>query len=371
MFYIRIDNFVIILIIDFMYDSINDSTLEAWVGTLSRGESLGREDYLRLLSLSDHDQLAWLMGQARAVADREFGRGVYIRGLIEISNHCKNGCYYCGIRNANACVERYRLSSEEIMACCRQGYELGFRTFVLQGGEDPFQDDDWLCEVIARIKEEYSDCALTLSVGERSEQVYERFRRAGADRYLLRHETANAVHYSMLHPESMSFENRMLCLRTLKALGFQTGAGMMVGSPGQTLECLVDDLLFLEALQPQMIGMGPFIPALHTPFAKEPAGSVPLTLLLLSVLRLRFPRVLLPATTALSTLDPQGQEKGLLAGANVIMPNLSPLTVRRKYALYADKKYMGNEAAEQIGRLDEKLKKIGFHISYERGDFKP
>lgn len=353
-----------------MLDSIQDTTLSVWTDTLRRGEGLGRDAYLRLLSMNDPGQLSWFMAQARAVADEQFGCGVYIRGLIEISNHCKNGCYYCGIRNENLHAVRYRLSAEDILECCRHGYDLGFRTFVLQGGEDPFQNDDWLTDVIYQIKGKYPDCALTLSVGERSDQAYEQFRKAGADRYLLRHETANAVHYSMLHPETMSFENRVRCLRTLKALGFQTGAGMMVGSPGQTLECLVDDLLFLENLQPEMIGMGPFIPAPDTPFQNEPAGSVQLTLLLLALLRLRFPKVLLPATTALATLDPQGQEKGLLAGANVVMPNLSPMSVRSKYALYANKKYLGDEAAEQIEHLDKKLKKIGFHIAYGKGDFK-
>lgn len=352
-----------------MLDSIQDTTLSAWTETLRRGEGLDRNAYLQLLSMSDPEQLSWFMSQARSVADEQFGRGVYIRGLIEISNHCRNGCYYCGIRNENTSVKRYRLTAEDILECCRHGYDLGFRTFVLQGGEDPYQNDDWLIDVITQIKGQYPDCALTLSVGERSDWAYEQFRKAGADRYLLRHETANAVHYSMLHPGCMSFENRVRCLRTLKALGFQTGAGMMVGSPGQTQECLVDDILFLESLQPEMIGIGPFIPAPNTPFQEEPAGSVSQTLLLLALLRLRFPKVLLPATTALATLDPQGQEKGLMAGANVVMPNLSPMTVRSKYALYAHKKYLGDEAAEQIEHLDEKLKKTGFHIAYGKGDF--
>lgn len=352
-----------------MHEQIKDTTFLDWTDALRRGQGLDRQAYRALLSLSDPDRIAWLREQAREVADREFGRGVYIRGLIEISNHCRNGCYYCGIRNANRSVDRYRLSEEDILDCCRQGYELGFRTFVLQGGEDPVQDDRWLTDVILRIKEQYPDCALTLSVGERSDEAYEQFRRAGADRYLLRHETADAAHYALLHPGAMSFEHRLHCLRRLKELGFQTGAGMMVGSPGQTLDCLVEDLLLLEELEPEMIGMGPFIPAPNTPFAHEPAGSVELTLLLLSLLRLRFPKVLLPATTALSTLDPQGQEKGLQAGANVVMPNLSPLAVRSKYALYADKKYLGNESAEQVRLLDEKLKNIGFHIVYGRGDF--
>ena len=352
-----------------MFDSITDALLESRVAMLRQGLPMGREEYLSLLSLTDADQCAWLMSQARAVADREFGRGVYVRGLIEISNYCKNNCFYCGIRAGNNTVSRYRLSADEILSCCHQGYELGFRTFVLQGGEDCMQDDGWLVEVITQIKQSFPDCALTLSVGERSEQAYVRFRQAGADRFLLRHETANPVHYSMLHPNNMSFENRIHCLRILKSLGFQTGAGMMVGSPGQTLECLVDDLLFLDSFEPEMIGVGPFIPAPNTPFASESAGSVFTTLVLLAVLRLRFPRVLLPATTALATLDPQGQEKGLMAGANVIMPNLSPQNVRSKYALYADKKCMGSEAAEQIRSLDIKLRQIGFHIDYGRGDY--
>ncbi len=298
-----------------------------------------------------------------------YGDKVYTRGLIEFTNYCKNNCYYCGIRRDNKNAVRYRLTAEEILDCCDNGYELGFRTFVLQGGEDPYYTDDRMVEIIEKIKGRYPDCALTLSIGEKSYETYRRFREAGADRYLLRHETADDAHYRSLHPETMSLAARKQCLYDLKSLGFQVGAGFMVGSPGQTRETLAEDLVFLQELNPQMIGIGPFIPHHETRFADQPAGSVELTLFLLAVLRILFPRVLLPATTALGTLDPRGREKGLAMGANVVMPNLSPVKNRKQYDLYDNKICTGEEAAECRGCLERRVASAGFQLVGERGDY--
>lgn len=348
---------------------LSDDAYEQLVRQLSGSFAMQRTDYAALLAALTPEQADDLQNRARSVAQSRFGTGVFVRGLIEISNCCRNNCYYCGIRRSNPSVLRYRLTEDDILASCKQGADLGFQTFVLQGGEDPVQDDVWLTDVVRQIRSSFPDHAITLSVGERDEAAYRSFREAGADRYLLRHETCRAGHYARLHPKEMSLEHRLSCLYTLKSLGFQTGAGMMIGSPGQTLDCLLDDLAFLDDLKPEMIGIGPFIPAPHTPFARETPGSVSLTLRLLSLLRLRFPDVLLPATTALATLDPDGREKGILAGANVLMPNLSPVTVRRKYALYAHKRCMGDEAAEQLDLLGGRLERIGYHIAFGRGDY--
>ena len=293
---------------------------------------------------------------------------MYTRGLIEFTNYCKNDCYYCGIRRSNPNAKRYRLTEEEILACCENGYELGFRTFVLQGGEDPYFNDDRMVDIVRKIRAGYPDCAITLSIGEKSYESYKRFREAGADRYLLRHETANDVHYRKLHPEEMRLEARKQCLYDLKTLGYQVGAGFMVGSPGQTAETLADDLVFLKELNPEMVGIGPFIPHHDTKFADEPAGSVELTLFLLSVLRIILPKCLLPATTALGTADPRGREKGLLAGANVVMPNLSPVKDRKKYELYDNKICTGDEAAECRVCLKNRVKSVGFELVEDRGD---
>lgn len=293
---------------------------------------------------------------------------VFTRGLIEFTNYCKNNCYYCGIRRGNKNVVRYRLTKAEILKCCREGYELGFRTFVLQGGEDPWFTDERMAEIIEAIKELYPHCALTLSVGEKSRESYQRFREAGADRYLLRHETADEVHYRKLHPSSMRLSSRKECLYMLKELGYQTGAGFMVGSPYQTLSCIAEDLVFLKELKPDMVGIGPFIPHHDTAFRGEKAGSVEMTLYLLSVVRILLPNVLLPATTALGTMDENGREKGLLCGANVVMPNLSPLRNRKQYELYDNKICTGDEAAESLDHLAGRVKGIGLRLVNERGD---
>ncbi|MBO4432101.1 MAG: [FeFe] hydrogenase H-cluster radical SAM maturase HydE [Clostridia bacterium] len=302
--------------------------------------------------------------------ERIYGKDVYIRGLIEISNYCKNNCLYCGIRRDNKNCDRYRLSRDEILACCREGYALGFRTFVLQGGEDPYYTDDVLCGIIADIKSEFSDCAVTLSLGERTRESYERLYKAGADRYLLRHETADESHYNRLHPADMSYKARILCLKNLREIGFQVGCGMMVGSPYQAAENLAKDLKFIEEFSPDMCGIGPFIPHANTPFGTFLAGSGELTCYLLSLIRILKPNILLPATTALATVDDSGREKGLLAGANVVMPNLSPVSVRAKYSLYNNKVCTGEEAAECVRCLCRRVESVGFNIVESRGDIK-
>ncbi|MBQ2938897.1 MAG: [Clostridia bacterium] len=308
----------------------------------------------------------------RAVAVRRqvYGDAVYIRGLIEISNICKNDCYYCGIRRGNAACERYRLSDEDILLCCEHGYALGFRTFVLQGGEDPAFTDERLCGLLTEIKTRYPDCAVTLSLGERSRESYRRLKLAGADRYLLRHETADRRHYETLHPQGMSYDERFRCLRDLREAGFQVGCGFMVGSPGQTADTLAQDLLFIQDFRPEMCGIGPFIPHRDTPFADQPAGSVELTCYLLSLIRLLHPTVLLPATTALGTVAEDGRERGIKAGANVVMPNLSPADARSKYQLYNNKLSTGAESAEAVELLRQRMAKIGYTVVTDRGDHK-
>lgn len=332
--------------------------------------AMERDDWRTLLSVGNSPEAVELLrSEAERVAISNFGKGIFIRGLIEISSYCRNNCLYCGLRCSNREAQRYRLSKDEILECCRQGAALGFNTFVLQGGEDIKQDDSWMLDVIHSIKELFPEKALTLSVGERSTESYRAMRNAGADRYLLRHETRNDGHYSLLHPNAMSAQKRRECLFALKELGFQTGSGMMIGSPHQTMEHLIDDFQFLDILNPQMIGVGPFIPAKNTPFEDFPAGSVDFTILVVSLLRLRFPKALIPATTALATMAENGRERAILAGANVVMPNLSPQDVRRKYSIYNGKKSSGSESAQEILALEKRLASIGYHINYERGDY--
>lgn len=336
---------------------------------LIAGGRLTKAEYIKLLSLWEEPSIRkTLSDRAVELRERYYGNKIFIRGLIEFTNYCRNDCYYCGIRCGNESAVRYRLTEEEILECCENGYRLGFRTFVLQGGEDPYFTKERMEHLIRVIKSRYPDCALTLSVGERSYETYRCWRKAGADRYLLRHETADEGHYRTLHPEKMSLQARKQCLYDLKKLGYQVGAGFMVGSPGQTMETLAEDFLFLEELQPEMVGIGPFIPHHDTVFAGERAGSVELTLYLLSIIRILLPKVLLPATTALGTLDPDGREKGILCGANVVMPNLSPVKNRKQYDLYDNKISMGEEAAEGKNLLAGRIEKTGCYLSEERGD---
>lgn len=330
---------------------------------------LTKEELVELIKCTDNPEAVnRLKEEAVRIRTQYYGNKVFTRGLIEYTNYCRNDCYYCGIRKSNQNVTRYRLTEDEIMACCENGYELDFRTFVLQGGEDAYYTDDKMVRIIRRIKENYPDCALTLSIGEKSFESYKRFKEAGADRYLLRHETANEEHYGKLHPANMSLANRKNCLYDLKKLGYQVGAGFMVGSPYQTEETLAEDLMFLKELKPEMVGIGPFIPHHDTMFAQEAAGSVDLTLYLLSVIRILLPKVLLPATTALGTMDPRGREKGIQAGANVVMPNLSPVKNRKLYDLYDNKICTGEEAAECRGCMGRRVASVGYELVTERGD---
>lgn len=340
--------------------------MKTLVEKLCREHSLTRQEYLRLLHEAP-DDLLFLAAQAQAQAS--FGRGVFIRGLVEISSYCRNDCLYCGIRRSNHRAQRYRLTAQEILSCCREGYALGFRTFVLQGGEDKFFTTEILCKLVADIKLACPECAVTLSMGEMPAADYRALRGAGADRYLLRHETATASHYARLHPPQLTLENRLRCLHSLKEIGFQTGCGFMVGSPGQTVEHLADELVFLQGFQPHMVGIGPFLPHCDTPFADQPPGALDTTLRLLAIIRLLLPQTLLPATTALATLHPRGRILGIQAGANVVMPNLSPAGVRGKYNLYNGKAITGSEAAENLAALESELSTIGYHIAYSRGDY--
>lgn len=337
---------------------------------LERERDLTNAEFAVLLDQSSGADRDFLFERARAVRDAHYGRKVYIRGLIELTNYCKNDCLYCGIRKSNASCERYRLTKEQILSCCESGYALGFRTFVLQGGEDGWYTDERMTDIVRAMRQAYPDCAITLSLGERGRESFKRLYDAGANRYLLRHETADEAHYARLHPVSMTLTHRLQCLRDLKEIGFQTGAGFMVGSPYQTTECIVRDFRFLQELRPQMVGLGPFIPHHATPLKDFPAGSTERTLLCLSIVRLLLPNVLLPATTALATIDGDGRIKGMNAGCNVVMPNLSPMEDRSKYLLYDNKASSGDEAAESLRALREHLAAAGYEVVIDRGDYK-
>ena len=337
---------------------------------LAENHDLPDDALYTLITERNEETALFLRNEARVLCERIYGRFVYIRGLIEFTNYCKNDCYYCGIRRGNREAERYRLTEEEILSCCEAGYGLGFRTFVLQGGEDPYFTDERLGSIVASIRGLCPDCAITLSAGERSHDSYRRLHDAGADRYLLRHETADPCHYSRLHPESMSFDKRMAALKDLKEIGYQTGCGFMVGSPYQTASMIVKDLRFMKEFGPHMIGIGPFLSHKDTPFCDMENGTAELTLYLLSVIRLMMPKVLLPATTALGTVTEGGREAGILSGANVVMPNLSPIDVRKDYALYDNKICTGDEAAECVGCLGRRMESIGYHLEFSRGDYR-
>ena len=340
------------------------------VDKLKEEKTLSSREFLTLLENRNDETDDYIAGLARQTANEHYGNKIFVRGLIEFTNYCKNNCYYCGIRCSNKNADRYRLDKEQILECCQNGYDLGFRTFVLQGGEDPVFTDEKILSLVKKIKTEYPDCALTLSVGERDKSAYEAWFSAGADRFLLRHETADSEHYSLLHPDNLSLEKRIKCLESLKEIGYQTGCGFMVGSPNQSYEHIVKDLEFIRDFKPQMVGIGPFIPHKDTPFKDHAAGSAELTIFLLSVIRLMLPNVLLPATTALQSLLPDGRKRGFLAGANVCMPNLSPMGVREKYSLYDNKAFSGNESAQSLLSLKKEVEEIGFEVVVDRGDFK-
>lgn len=340
------------------------------IDKLEREHVLTVSEYSQLIKTFDNELSGYLFEKARNIRHRIYGHDVFVRGLIEFTNYCKNDCYYCGIRRSNKNADRYRLDKNSILECCKQGYELGFRTFVLQGGEDPYFTDDRIVEIVRSIKQDYPDCAVTLSIGERSKESYKAFFNAGADRYLLRHETANDSHYRKLHPDELSPQNRKQCLYDLKEIGYQVGCGFMVGSPFQTAEDLAQDLIFIKQLKPHMVGIGPFIAHCDTPFRAEKNGTLELTLFMLGLVRLTLPEVLLPSTTALGTIHPRGREKGILAGANVVMPNLSPVSVRKKYMLYDNKICTGDEAAECKNCLSLRMNSIGYKTVVDRGDWR-
>ena len=340
-----------------------------YVQEIKEKQNITLEQLAVLLGPATKEELEFLYRQARETAKAVYGKKVFKRGLIEFSNYCKNDCYYCGIRRSNATVERYRLEKQTILSCCEKGYALGYRTFVLQGGEDAYFTDERICDILRSVREIYPDCAITLSIGEKSKESYQKYYEAGANRYLLRHETANDTHYRSLHPEELSLQNRKRCLCDLKEIGYQVGCGFMVGSPYQTTETLYEDLMFIKELEPHMVGIGPFIPQKDTPFANESAGTLDQTLRLLAIIRLIHSHVLLPATTALGTIHENGRELGILAGANVIMPNLSPVDVREKYNLYDNKACTGDEAVEGDANLKSRIEKIGCELVCDRGDF--
>ncbi|WPC37711.1 [FeFe] hydrogenase H-cluster radical SAM maturase HydE [Brachyspira hyodysenteriae] len=366
---------------------ININKAKEIINKIEIEEKISKEDALILLSSFEYDNniniknlndeekeevknlKEYLRVKAREKTDKVFGKYVFMRGLIEFTNYCKNDCIYCGIRKSNRDAERYRLDKEDILSCCELGYEIGFRTFVLQGGEDPYYNLEIMSDIVEAIKTKYPDCALTLSIGEKKEEYYKALKEKGANRFLLRHETSDNIHYSKLHPADMSLENRKECLRTLKKLGYQTGTGIMVGSPYQTLENIADDFIFMQEIKPEMIGIGPFLPHKDTPFANEKKGELELTLILISILRLIFPLSLIPATTALGTIKEGGREMGILYGANVVMPNLSPMSVRKKYLLYNDKLATGTESAEGVKSLRINMENIGYILTGMRGDF--
>lgn len=344
--------------------------MKSLIHQLECSRDLSDRALLDLITLADAELVQYLAERAEAVRQRFYGRDVYIRGLIEFTNYCKNDCLYCGIRRGNRCAQRYRLTPEEILECCHTGYQLGFRTFVLQGGEDPYFTKDRIAELVAAIKKAHPDCAVTLSVGEKDRDTYQAWFDAGADRYLLRHETADESLYRRLHPEEMSLKHRMECLQNLKDIGYQVGCGFMVGSPGQTPEMILSDLRYIQHLQPHMVGIGPFIPHKDTPFGNQPAGTAEMTLRLLAIIRLMLPNVLLPATTALGTIQGDGRQQGMRFGANVVMPNLSPASARQKYALYNGKLSSGEEAAESVALLKQSMAAVGYHVVSGRGDWK-
>ena len=341
------------------------------IDRLQNERILSKDEFVYLLNNITNESSQYLFEKARNLSTKYFGKRIYTRGLIEFTSFCKNDCYYCGLRKSNKNAERYRLNKEEILNCCEQGYELGFRTFVLQGGEDLKYSADIMTDIVATIRKNYEDCAITLSIGEKSYDEYKKLFDAGANRYLLRHETITEEHYRNLHPEGLSLSNRKKCLYNLKEIGYQVGTGFMVGSPFQTINNIVDDLLFIKEFKPEMIGIGPFISHKDTPFKDYKSGSCDLTLILLAIIRLMLPNSLIPATTALGTIDKNGRELGIMAGANVVMPNLSPVGVRKKYLLYDNKICTGEESAEGLERLKKRIEKIGYDLVSERGDFCP
>lgn len=336
---------------------------------LNMERALSEAEWVQIFDTFDEEDLKFAMDTARDIAIERFGRKIFFRGIVEFTNICKSDCYYCGIRAGNSCVTRYRMSEDDILACCEDGYRHGFRTFVLQGGEDPYYTKDKMCCIVRSITERFPDCAVTMSIGELNKEYYQALYDAGARRFLLRHETADASHFAMLHPANQTLESRMRCLKDLKETGFQTGCGIMIGSPGQTSRHLAEDMMFMADFQPEMVGLGPFIPHSETPFRDEPAGSVERTLMVIALTRIMLPDALIPSTTALGTAEAEGRQKGVLAGCNVVMPNLSPLEFRKKYMLYDGKVGTDMSAEAGISTLRAQMEEIGYEVIVARGDF--
>ncbi|MCY6960392.1 [FeFe] hydrogenase H-cluster radical SAM maturase HydE [Clostridium brassicae] len=337
------------------------------IDKLYKENYLDKTELFYLINNINEKDKEYLIQRAHETRMKVYGSTVFMRGLVEFTNYCKRNCVYCGIRSSNKNSDRYRLSLEDIMSACEEGNRLGYKTFVLQGGEDDYYTDEKIVDIVSEIKDRFKTSAVTLSIGEKSYESYRKYYEAGADRYLLRHETASKELYEKLHPNS-SFENRRECLWNLKKIGYQVGAGFMVGLPGQTKEDYVKDMHFLKELNPEMVGIGPFISHKDTPLRNEKNGTLEETILMLALIRLFLPEVLLPATTALGTIDPVGREKGLKAGANVVMPNLSPTSVREKYSLYNGKICTGDEAAECRRCIEGRINRAGFCVDMSRGD---
>lgn len=336
------------------------------INKLYTQKSASREELIFLLNNLNEAYTKYLLKKSNDVRKQNYGDVVYLRGIIEFTNHCKRNCLYCGIRRDNKSTDRYRLTKEEILECATLGNKLGYKTFVLQGGEDPYFTDEKMIDIIKLLKERFPQNAITLSLGERSYESYKSMYEAGADRYLLRHETASKELYEALHPDG-NFENRIKCLKDLKEIGYQVGAGFLVGLPDSNVYDMVENLLFIKELEPAMCGIGPFIPQKDTSLSKEKQGTVEETIIYLALIRLLVPDILLPSTTALGTIDPLGREKGLKAGANVVMPNLSPVSVREKYALYDGKICTGDEAAECRNCIERKIVNAGFRVEITAG----
>ena len=335
---------------------------------------LTRLDWIELIEGFDAknipDMTAWPFAAARAACDAVYGRDVFLRGLIEFSSHCGMDCLYCGLRRSNGNARRYRLTKEDILACCSKGAQLGFKSFVLQGGEDTFFTDKVLCGIVSAITERHPDCSVTLSAGERGLTSYKQLRAAGARRYLLRHESASPSHFARLHPVRQTLARRKRALYALKEAGFHVGAGFMVGTPGQTASDLAEDMLFLKEFRPHMVGIGPFMPHTDTPLAHAAAGGTGQTLLMVALTRLLLPQAMIPATTALASAHANGRICGLDAGANVVMPNISPMETRAAYRIYDGKKSFGTETAEGLAALQSELVAHGYRASLTRGDWR-
>jgi biotin synthase len=312
------------------------------------------------------DDAAELFAMADDIRKRYFKDEVHIRGIIEFSNYCMKNCFYCGLRRDNKTIERYRISEDEIIDTALKAGELGYKTILLQSGEDGGYTIEGLCAIIKRIRSNL-DCAITLSLGEKSFDEYRSLRDAGADRYLLRFETSDRGLFNKLKPDS-SYENRLDCIKNLKKLGFQVGSGFMVGLPGQTYEILADDILLLRELDLDMIGIGPFLSHHNTPLGNSASGTLDLTLRALAIIRILMPDVHIPATTAMGTVEKGGREKALQCGANVIMPNVTPIKYRKYYEIYPNKICIDDAPSDCRACIEGMLKSLGRAAATNKGD---